>query len=163
MSSLRIGTGRCLLTISNWCSNRTKRLRGRVQNGGPGTSDTGPQALEELPWGPEAVRPYQVYLVTPGLGGLFLRDAARTYASQRRRGCRMWNRRRRRAAMRFSPQLAPTVDKADAEPRSIPVFAASAFATKLDTETMRELGCEACLTKPITMTSFIEAVDAALR
>ena len=53
--------------------------------------------------------------------------------------------------------------KADAEHRSIPVIAVSAFATKWDVETMRELGCEACLTKPITITSFIEAVDAALR
>ena len=35
---------------------------------------TGPQEMEELPWGPEAVRPYQVYLVTPGLGGLFWRQ-----------------------------------------------------------------------------------------
>ncbi len=53
--------------------------------------------------------------------------------------------------------------KADAELMSIPVIAVSAFATKWDAETMRELGCEACLTKPITITSFIEAVDAALR
>ena len=52
--------------------------------------------------------------------------------------------------------------KADAELRSIPVIAVSAFATKWDVETMRELGCEACLTKPITITSFIEAVGAAL-
>ena len=29
----------------------------------------GLQEMEELPWGPEAVRPYQVYSVTPGLGG----------------------------------------------------------------------------------------------
>ncbi len=47
--------------------------------------------------------------------------------------------------------------------KSIPVVALSAFATKWDAETMRELGCKACLTKPITITSFIEAVDAALR
>ena len=53
--------------------------------------------------------------------------------------------------------------KADAELKSIPIVALSAFATKWDWETMRELGCEACLTKPITMTSFINAVDAALR
>ncbi len=52
--------------------------------------------------------------------------------------------------------------KADAELMSIPVVALSAFATKWDAETMRELGCEACLTKPITSTSFIEAVGAAL-
>ncbi len=54
-------------------------------------------------------------------------------------------------------------NKADAELKSIPVVAVSAFVTKWDTETMRELGCEACLTKPITITSFIDAVDAALR
>ncbi len=53
--------------------------------------------------------------------------------------------------------------KAHAELKSIPVVAVSAFATKLDTETMRELGCEAYLSKPITITSFIEAVEAALR
>ncbi len=35
---------------------------------------TGPQEMEELPWGPEAVCPYQVCLVTPGLGGLFWRQ-----------------------------------------------------------------------------------------
>ena len=54
-------------------------------------------------------------------------------------------------------------NKADAELKSIPVVAVSAFVTKWDTETMRELGCEACLTKPITITSFIEAVETALR
>ena len=30
---------------------------------------TGPQEMEEPPWGREAVRAYQVYLATPGLGG----------------------------------------------------------------------------------------------
>ncbi len=53
--------------------------------------------------------------------------------------------------------------KADAELKSIPVVAVSAFATKWDTKTMRELGCEAYLTKPITLTSFIATVEAALR
>ncbi len=53
--------------------------------------------------------------------------------------------------------------KADAELKSIPVVAVSAFVTKWDAETMRELGCEAYLAKPITITSFIEAVEAALR
>lgn len=53
--------------------------------------------------------------------------------------------------------------KADAELKSIPVVAVSAFATKWDTETMRELGCVACLTKPNTIVSFIEAVETALR
>ena len=47
--------------------------------------------------------------------------------------------------------------------KSIPVVALYAFATKWDAETMRGLGCEDCLTKPITVTSFFEAVDAALR
>ena len=54
-------------------------------------------------------------------------------------------------------------NKADAELKSIPVVAVSAFVTKWDTETMRELGCEAYLAKPITITSFIEAVETALR
>lgn len=53
--------------------------------------------------------------------------------------------------------------KADAELKSIPVVAVSAFVTKWDAETIRELGCEAYLAKPITITSFIEAVEAALR
>ncbi len=53
--------------------------------------------------------------------------------------------------------------KADAELKSIPVVAVSAFVTKWDAETMRELGCEAYLAKPITVTSFIEAVETALR
>ena len=54
-------------------------------------------------------------------------------------------------------------NKADAELKSIPVVAVSAFVTRWDTETMRELGCEAYLAKPITITSFIEAVETALR
>ncbi len=53
--------------------------------------------------------------------------------------------------------------KADAELKSIPVIAVSAFVTKWDAETMRELGCEAYLAKPITITSFIESVEAMLR
>ncbi len=46
---------------------------------------TGPQEMEELPWGPEAVRPYQVYLVTPGLGGLFWRQPFTTTRLRSRR------------------------------------------------------------------------------
>ncbi len=53
--------------------------------------------------------------------------------------------------------------KPDAELKSIPVAAVSAFATKWNAETLRELGCEAYLAKPITVTSFIEAVETALR
>ncbi len=51
--------------------------------------------------------------------------------------------------------------KEDADLKSIPVVAITAYATKWDAETMRELGCEAHLTKPITLTSFIDTIGKA--
>ena len=47
----------------------------------------------------------------------------------------------------------------DDEPLSaIPVVAVTAFAMKGDEERIREGGCEAYLSKPITVTTFIETV-----
>jgi two-component system cell cycle response regulator DivK len=48
--------------------------------------------------------------------------------------------------------------KADAELRSIPVVAVTAFAMKGDEERIREGGCEAYLSKPISVGKFIETV-----
>ena len=49
--------------------------------------------------------------------------------------------------------------KEDADLKSIPVVTITADATTWDAKTMRELGCEAHLTKPITLTSFIDTID----
>ena len=48
--------------------------------------------------------------------------------------------------------------KDDEELASIPVVAVTAFAMKGDEERIREGGCEAYLSKPITVTTFIETV-----
>jgi two-component system cell cycle response regulator DivK len=48
--------------------------------------------------------------------------------------------------------------KDDDELASIPVVAVTAFAMKGDEERIREGGCEAYLSKPITVTTFIETV-----
>ena len=48
--------------------------------------------------------------------------------------------------------------KADAELRAIPVVAVTAFAMKGDEERIREGGCEAYLSKPISVGKFIETV-----
>ena len=48
--------------------------------------------------------------------------------------------------------------KADAELRTIPVVAVTAFAMKGDEERIREGGCEAYLSKPISVGKFIETV-----
>ena len=48
--------------------------------------------------------------------------------------------------------------KADEEPRSIPVIAVTAFAMKGDEERIREGGCEAYLSKPISVGKFIDTV-----
>src|SRR3954453_3837045 len=48
--------------------------------------------------------------------------------------------------------------KEDAELRSIPVVAVTAFAMKGDEERIREGGCEAYLSKPISVGKFIETV-----
>ena len=48
--------------------------------------------------------------------------------------------------------------KADEELRSIPVVAVTAFAMKGDEERIREGGCEAYLSKPISVGKFIETI-----
>ena len=48
--------------------------------------------------------------------------------------------------------------KEDDELRAIPVVAVTAFAMKGDEERIRQGGCEAYLSKPISVTKFIETV-----
>jgi two-component system cell cycle response regulator DivK len=48
--------------------------------------------------------------------------------------------------------------KEDDELRSIPVVAVTAFAMKGDEERIREGGCEAYLSKPISVSKFLETV-----
>jgi two-component system cell cycle response regulator DivK len=48
--------------------------------------------------------------------------------------------------------------KEDDELRSIPVVAVTAFAMKGDEERIREGGCEAYLSKPISVAKFLETV-----
>jgi two-component system cell cycle response regulator DivK len=49
--------------------------------------------------------------------------------------------------------------KEDETLRSIPVIAVTAFAMKGDEEKIREGGCEAYISKPISVSSFLETVD----
>ncbi|MFC7398789.1 response regulator [Chelatococcus sp. GCM10030263] len=48
--------------------------------------------------------------------------------------------------------------KADDELKAIPVIAVTAFAMKGDEERIREGGCEAYLSKPISVSRFLETV-----
>ncbi len=48
--------------------------------------------------------------------------------------------------------------KSDEDLSGIPVVAVTAFAMKGDEERIREGGCEGYLSKPITVTSFIETI-----
>lgn len=52
--------------------------------------------------------------------------------------------------------------KEDDDLRSIPVIAVTAFAMKGDEERIRQGGCEAYLSKPISVNKFIETVKAYL-
>jgi two-component system cell cycle response regulator DivK len=52
--------------------------------------------------------------------------------------------------------------KNDKELRSIPVIAITAFAMKGDEEKIRQGGCEAYLSKPISVAKFLETVNAFL-
>ena len=52
--------------------------------------------------------------------------------------------------------------KGDPELRSIPIIAVTAFAMKGDEERIRAQGCEAYLSKPISIDRFIETVRAHL-
>ncbi len=49
--------------------------------------------------------------------------------------------------------------KEDEHLRAIPVIAVTAFAMKGDEEKIREGGCEAYISKPISVNSFLETVD----
>ncbi len=49
--------------------------------------------------------------------------------------------------------------KEDERLRSIPVIAVTAFAMKGDEEKIREGGCEAYISKPISVNGFLETVD----
>jgi two-component system cell cycle response regulator DivK len=48
--------------------------------------------------------------------------------------------------------------KGDADLRTIPIIAVTAFAMKGDEEKMRSGGCEAYIAKPISVTSFLQTV-----
>ncbi len=52
--------------------------------------------------------------------------------------------------------------KADPELRRIPVIAVTAFAMKGDEERIRQGGCEAYISKPISVTKFIETIKSFL-
>jgi two-component system cell cycle response regulator DivK len=53
--------------------------------------------------------------------------------------------------------------KEDDELRHIPVIAVTAFAMKGDEEKIREGGCEAYISKPISVISFLETIDSFLK
>ena len=53
--------------------------------------------------------------------------------------------------------------KDDEDLRAIPVVAVTAFAMKGDEEKMRQGGCEAYLSKPISVVKFFETIDLFLR
>ena len=52
--------------------------------------------------------------------------------------------------------------KADPELRTIPVIAVTAFAMKGDEERIRKGGCEAYISKPISVLKFIETIKSFL-
>ena len=52
--------------------------------------------------------------------------------------------------------------KKDAELKSIPVIAVTAFAMKGDEEKIRQGGCEGYISKPISITEFIKTVQKHL-
>lgn len=52
--------------------------------------------------------------------------------------------------------------KQDAELRHIPVIAVTAFAMKGDEQKIREGGCEDYISKPISVTSFMEVINKYL-
>ncbi len=52
--------------------------------------------------------------------------------------------------------------KDDPELRGIPIIAITAFAMKGDEEKIRQGGCEAYLSKPISVAKFLETVNAFL-
>jgi two-component system cell cycle response regulator DivK len=53
--------------------------------------------------------------------------------------------------------------KEDERLRAIPVIAVTAFAMKGDEEKIREGGCEAYISKPISVMSFLQTIDGFLK
>jgi len=53
--------------------------------------------------------------------------------------------------------------KEDDDLRAIPVIAVTAFAMKGDEEKIREGGCEAYISKPISVMGFLQTVDSFLK
>jgi two-component system cell cycle response regulator DivK len=53
--------------------------------------------------------------------------------------------------------------KEDDELRHIPVIAVTAFAMKGDEQKIREGGCEAYISKPISVVSFLQTIDGFLK
>ncbi len=53
--------------------------------------------------------------------------------------------------------------KEDEELRGIPVIAVTAFAMKGDEQKIREGGCEAYISKPISVISFLQTIDGFLK
>jgi two-component system, cell cycle response regulator DivK len=53
--------------------------------------------------------------------------------------------------------------KEDDELKSIPVIAVTAFAMKGDEQKIREGGCEAYISKPISVMSFLQTIDRFLK
>jgi two-component system cell cycle response regulator DivK len=53
--------------------------------------------------------------------------------------------------------------KEDEELRKIPVIAVTAFAMKGDEQKIREGGCEAYISKPISVMSFLQTIDGFLK
>ena len=53
--------------------------------------------------------------------------------------------------------------KSDDELKTIPVIAITAFAMKGDEQKIREGGCEDYISKPISVTRFLEVVDTYLK
>ncbi len=53
--------------------------------------------------------------------------------------------------------------KEDDELKSIPVIAVTAFAMKGDEQKIREGGCEAYISKPISVMSFLQTIDKFLK
>jgi two-component system cell cycle response regulator DivK len=53
--------------------------------------------------------------------------------------------------------------KEDDELRAIPVIAVTAFAMKGDEQKIREGGCEAYVSKPISVMSFLQTIDGFLK
>ena len=53
--------------------------------------------------------------------------------------------------------------KEDDDLRAIPVIAVTAFAMKGDEQKIREGGCEAYISKPISVVSFLQTIDSYLK